>query len=118
MEQENNRHETDDEGFFEEIALQCFDRCLYQSRPVTAGHNLDPGRKRRFDLGKPFLNTVDHVKGIHSVTHHNDSTNCFPFAVPLCDTLANVGTKCYCAKITNKDGCTVLRGDGHGFEVL
>ena len=54
MEQESNRHEADDDGFFEEIALERFDGCLNQSGPVITGDDLDAGRKRRFDFELAF----------------------------------------------------------------
>src|SRR6266571_740462 len=106
------------ESFFKEIALQRFDGCLNQSRPVITGENFDAGRKRRFDFAKLFLNAVDHLKRVHSVTHHNDSADGFPFAVPLRHTRADIGPERDASQVADKNRRAVLRSHGHGFKIL
>src|SRR5690349_1215520 len=93
MEQECDGHKTDDDDLFEQIALQRLYGILNQSGAVVSRDDLDSAWKRRLDLRKFLLHSIDYGESVHSIAHHNDSADGFSLAVPLRDSLANVGTE-------------------------
>src|SRR5690348_18323064 len=93
MEQKCDGHKTDDDDLFQKIALQRLYGILNQSGAVVSRYDLDSAWKRGLDLLRLLLYSIDYGEGVHSIAHHNDSADGFSLAVPLRDSLANVGTE-------------------------
>src|SRR5215472_10005012 len=93
MEQESDRHEADDNDFFEQIALQGRDGRLNQAGPVVTGNDLDACGQRSFDFHELFVYPVDYPERVHAVTHNNDAAHRFAFSVPFDYTPANIGAE-------------------------
>ena len=54
VKEENDDHETDDDGFFEQIAFQRVDRFLNQSRTVIPGDDFDSRAAESFESERAF----------------------------------------------------------------
>jgi len=93
VKQEENDDDADDDGFFEQIALQCFNGRVNQTGTVVTGDHFDSGRQRGFGLRQFFLYAIDDGESIHAVAHHDNACYGFPFALPLGDTFTDVGPK-------------------------
>src|SRR5260370_725820 len=117
MKKENNDDDADDDRLFQKVSLESFDGRVNQSGAVVPGNDFDTGRQRGFGLRQFFLHPVDDVQSVHAVTHDDDTRDGFSFALPLGHAFANIRAESDRAEIANLDGSSILRGDGHGFEI-
>ncbi len=118
MKEEDNDDDADDDRFFQEVALESFDGRVNQSGAVVAGNDFDTWRQRCFCLCQFFLHAIDDIQGVHAVAHDDDARDGFSLALPLRHAFSNIGTETDRTEIANLDGSSVLRGDGHGFEIV
>src|SRR2546421_9074945 len=59
-------------------------------------------------LSDLFLNAINDGQSIHAVAHDDNSTNGFPFTLPLGNTFTNVRPERNCSQITDEDWRAVL----------
>ena len=117
MEQKDDDHQADDDGLFQQVALQRADRLVDQPGPVIACNHFDSRGQRGLDLSQFLLHTVDDIQCVHSIAHHHDAAHCFSLTVPLGDTLANIGTEADRSDIPNQNGHAVFGGERDVFEI-
>ena len=63
---------------FEQIAFQCVDGCLNDSRPIVAGDDFDAPRQSLLNLSEILLDPVDDCKSVLPVAHHDDAADSSP----------------------------------------
>ena len=118
MEQENDRDETDDHTFGDQVALQRSDGFANQARAVVACMDLNSGGQGGCDLSNPCLNSVDHVQGVLARAHHNDAAYGFSLALPFRHAFANIWSKCHRAEVAQEHRRAIFCIYGHFLQVL
>ena len=118
MKQEDDDHQADDDRFFEQVALQRFDGCIDQIGAIVSRHDLDAGWKRGRDLAQLLLHSVDDVQRVHALAHDDDPADGFAFAIPLCDSFADIGAEAHRSQIAQQDRRPVLAADGNRCEIV
>ena len=118
VKQENDDHEADDDGLFQQIALQRFDRRVDQTGAVVSRHDLDAGRQRRCDLAQLLLDAVDDVQRIHALAHDDDAADGFAFAIPFRNPFADIRAEAHRSQIAQQHRRSILAADGNRCEIV
>src|ERR1700722_17722267 len=117
VKEKDDDHEADDDSLFEQIAFQCIDRFLNESRAIVAGDDFDASRQSLLDLSKLFLDPFDDGERVLSVAHHDDAADGLSVAVPLSRAFAQVWSQADHAEVSYQHWCTVVGCDRNIFEI-
>ena len=90
VQQEDQAHEGDNEGFLDELVFEILDRPLDQRRPVVDRDDLDAFRQALLDLLELLLDAIDHGQRIRTRPHHDDPADHLSFTVEFHDTAAQL----------------------------
>ncbi len=118
VKQEDDDDEADNDGLFEQIALESGYRIVDEAGTIIARDNLHSGWKRRRDISELLLYPFDDIQRIHTLPHDDDAANSLSLTVPLGDAFSNVRAKGHAAEITQQNRSSVFAAHGDRLKII
>ena len=104
VQKKDDDNKRDDQQLFEDLHRQCAYRLTDQLGSVIFFDYLDTRREPRAEFFDAYLHVFDHLLCVLSITHDDDSTHDFSFAVFVGDTSAYFRTDNHDRHISDGDG--------------
>jgi len=104
VKQKNSAHQRNDQKFFQELALQRFDRAVDQRRAIVGRNDLDTVGQAALQNGETFLDQFNGFGGILAPAHDDDAANRFAFTIQFDDATPHLGTDAQFGNVRKQHG--------------
>ena len=118
MPKEQNRYQSYDNTFLEELFAQCVDCIMDQGTSIIDRNNLDAFRECLLDLLKFLLYPVDDLESILPVAHHHNAADGFSFPVQFRDAPPKIRSEVHITHLLQINRSAVLNLQDDVIEIL